>query len=403
MPAPSRRSSISTPLQRVSNLDQVVTQWMSRVSSVWGSALISAHVQLRTGFGPIFRVKRHSSVATRGVGPADNTGKSVTRCCPGGSRLALAGASRRPMNPRVTIFAPLPCYQHEDVDQGPGLAPRATLPYAFDLGGKGPPDAAFTTPRTLKSLPGPILSTHDFDDLCVPAVMLPAAIQRSGAGDATTSGACFLPRPAAEHDPRTVVVCRQLRSDRIHISGQAAGIGATGMELHEIRYFLALSKTLNFTKAAEACHVSQPALTRAIRKMEDELGGLLFSRERNNTHMTELGRLIEPHLAEVLRRPGRRSAPPRASLSWKGESCARRDVHDCAGAIRELSGPLQGMERPPIRPDTGRNREGLGLRLGVRLCRTPPSVSKSSPAGSAVGATAPNTSWRWSRRPCCPA
>jgi DNA-binding transcriptional LysR family regulator len=71
------------------------------------------------------------------------------------------------------------------------------------------------------------------------------------------------------------------------------------MELHEIRYFLALSKTLNFTKAAEACHVSQPALTRAIQKMEDELGGLLFSRERSNTHLTQLGRLIEPHLAAV--------------------------------------------------------------------------------------------------------
>jgi LysR family transcriptional regulator, hydrogen peroxide-inducible genes activator len=36
------------------------------------------------------------------------------------------------------------------------------------------------------------------------------------------------------------------------------------MELHEIRYFLALSKALNFTKAAEACNVSQPALTRAM-------------------------------------------------------------------------------------------------------------------------------------------
>ena len=76
------------------------------------------------------------------------------------------------------------------------------------------------------------------------------------------------------------------------------------MELHEIRYFLALSRTLNFTKAAEACHISQPALTRAIRKLEDELGGLLFSRERNNTHLTELGRLIEPHLTEVLAREG---------------------------------------------------------------------------------------------------
>jgi DNA-binding transcriptional LysR family regulator len=74
------------------------------------------------------------------------------------------------------------------------------------------------------------------------------------------------------------------------------------MELHEIRYFLTLSKTLNFTKAAEMCNVSQPALTRAIQKMEDELGGLLFSRERNNTHLTELGRMLVPNLSEVLTR-----------------------------------------------------------------------------------------------------
>ena len=72
------------------------------------------------------------------------------------------------------------------------------------------------------------------------------------------------------------------------------------MEMQEIRYFLAMSRTLNFTKAAEECAVSQPALTRAIRKMEEELGGLLFSREPNNTHMTELGWLIEPHLTEIM-------------------------------------------------------------------------------------------------------
>ena len=74
------------------------------------------------------------------------------------------------------------------------------------------------------------------------------------------------------------------------------------MELHEIRYFLALSRTLNFPKAAEACNVSQPALTRAVQKMEDELGGLLFSRERGNTHVTDLGRLLEPQLAQVVER-----------------------------------------------------------------------------------------------------
>lgn len=74
------------------------------------------------------------------------------------------------------------------------------------------------------------------------------------------------------------------------------------MELHEIRYFLALSHTLNFTRAAEQCNVTQPALTRAIRSLEDKAGGALIHRERGNTHLTELGRLMQPYFAEVLGR-----------------------------------------------------------------------------------------------------
>jgi DNA-binding transcriptional LysR family regulator len=78
--------------------------------------------------------------------------------------------------------------------------------------------------------------------------------------------------------------------------------GTVPMELHEIRYFLAVCRTRNFTRAAEQCHVTQPALTRAIQKMEEELGGLLFSRERGNVHLTELGRLMEPQFAEMIAR-----------------------------------------------------------------------------------------------------
>ncbi|HUH85506.1 MAG TPA: LysR family transcriptional regulator [Stellaceae bacterium] len=71
------------------------------------------------------------------------------------------------------------------------------------------------------------------------------------------------------------------------------------MEMHEIRYFLAVCETLNFTRAAERVNVTQPALTRAIQKLEDELGGLLFRRERNRTHLTDLGQLLRPQLAGV--------------------------------------------------------------------------------------------------------
>jgi len=68
------------------------------------------------------------------------------------------------------------------------------------------------------------------------------------------------------------------------------------MELFQVRYFLALTKTLNFTRAAEVCNVTQPALTRAIQRLEEELGGLLLYRERSLTHLTELGKVMLPHL-----------------------------------------------------------------------------------------------------------
>jgi LysR family hydrogen peroxide-inducible transcriptional activator len=71
------------------------------------------------------------------------------------------------------------------------------------------------------------------------------------------------------------------------------------MEMHQIRYFLAVCETLNFTRAAEQCNVTQPALTRAIQKLEDELGGLLFRRERHLSHLTDLGRLMRPQLEQV--------------------------------------------------------------------------------------------------------
>jgi DNA-binding transcriptional LysR family regulator len=73
------------------------------------------------------------------------------------------------------------------------------------------------------------------------------------------------------------------------------------MEMHQIRYFLAVCNTLNFTRAAEQCNVTQPALTRAIQKLEEELGGLLFRRERKLTHMTDLGNLVRPQLETILK------------------------------------------------------------------------------------------------------
>ena len=74
------------------------------------------------------------------------------------------------------------------------------------------------------------------------------------------------------------------------------------MEMHQVRYFLAVAEELNFTRAAERCFVSQPSMTRAIKALEDEFGGSLFHRERSRTHLTELGRMLLPHIQEIAQR-----------------------------------------------------------------------------------------------------
>jgi DNA-binding transcriptional LysR family regulator len=77
------------------------------------------------------------------------------------------------------------------------------------------------------------------------------------------------------------------------------------MEMHQVRYFLAVSQELNFTRAAERCNVAQPSLTRAIKQLEAELGGPLFHRERANTHLSELGSMVLPYLTEVFQQSQR--------------------------------------------------------------------------------------------------
>jgi len=71
------------------------------------------------------------------------------------------------------------------------------------------------------------------------------------------------------------------------------------MELHQIRYFLAVCDHGSFTRAAQFSYISQPSLTQAIKKLEDELGGELFTRDRSGCLLTPLGRMVEPNLRKI--------------------------------------------------------------------------------------------------------
>lgn len=71
------------------------------------------------------------------------------------------------------------------------------------------------------------------------------------------------------------------------------------MEMHQVRYFLALCRHGGFTRAAEACAVSQPALTAAMKRLEQELGGPLFHREGKRLVLSRLGQVVKPHIEQL--------------------------------------------------------------------------------------------------------
>ena len=61
------------------------------------------------------------------------------------------------------------------------------------------------------------------------------------------------------------------------------------MDLAKLRYTIALAEELNFTRAAERCHISQPPLSRAIRDIEDKVGTKLFERSKHHVQITPAG------------------------------------------------------------------------------------------------------------------
>lgn len=73
------------------------------------------------------------------------------------------------------------------------------------------------------------------------------------------------------------------------------------MELQQLRYFVAVAKYSNFTRAAEASLVSQPSLSQQIIKLEKELGRPLFERLGRTARLTDAGRTFLDHAEQVLR------------------------------------------------------------------------------------------------------
>ncbi|MDF2231736.1 LysR substrate-binding domain-containing protein [Albimonas sp. CAU 1670] len=94
------------------------------------------------------------------------------------------------------------------------------------------------------------------------------------------------------------------------------------MEMAQVRYVLAAARRLNFTRAAEDCGVSQPALTKGVKALEAELGAPIFLREGRRILLTDFGRSMLSHLQQIA---------------------------DEAEAARRLASSFRLLERAPVR------------------------------------------------------
>lgn len=72
------------------------------------------------------------------------------------------------------------------------------------------------------------------------------------------------------------------------------------MELRHLRYFLAVADALNFSRAAERLRVAQPALSRQVHDLEEQLGFSLFERSTTKVHLTEAGRFFQQQVEKLL-------------------------------------------------------------------------------------------------------
>ena len=120
------------------------------------------------------------------------------------------------------------------------------------------------------------------------------------------------------------------------------------MEMYQVRYFLSVARTLNFTRAAEECDVAQPSLSRAIKQLEAELGDELFRRERPQAILTELGHRMLPILTRCYESAN--NARALAAAVKKGEAGALRialsptiDLELLLSRVQELARIFDGL------------------------------------------------------------
>lgn len=138
------------------------------------------------------------------------------------------------------------------------------------------------------------------------------------------------------------------------------------MEMRHIRTFLALADELHFGRAASRLGIAQPAVSAAIRQLEDEVGAVLFERTQRRVELSAAGRLLRPAVQDAL-----------ASLE-RGVQSARRAARGETGTVVVHFTAIAALGRLPAalgryrarRPDVQVRVRQLGTRDQLEALRT---------------------------------
>jgi DNA-binding transcriptional LysR family regulator len=124
------------------------------------------------------------------------------------------------------------------------------------------------------------------------------------------------------------------------------------MELRHLRYFEAVARHSHVTRAAAELHIAQPALSKQISQLEQELGVALFDRVGRNVRLTEAGEALLPHARAVM-------AQVEAGRAEMAERIGLRRGRSTVGTPPTVGTQLL----PPVLADFNRRYPGIELRL----------------------------------------
>ncbi|MFK4104442.1 LysR family transcriptional regulator [Streptomyces sp. NPDC019531] len=146
----------------------------------------------------------------------------------------------------------------------------------------------------------------------------------------------------------------------------------TDLDLRLVRYFTAVAEHRHFGRAADALHITQPSLSRQIRRLEQQLGARLLERTPQGSRLTEAGEVFLPRAKALLRSAAQAAALTRAAAEPSRITIGYTTGIIVTSAVRELRERFPDAEVRTVHLDWGDRRTALSeLKVDVLVTRLP--------------------------------